>query len=261
MSRAARNLVLLGDQMQLGQPCQGSHSADSGLSVLDYLLQGKPTIDETMGVFLGTTYRMHSRINRFVSERFYAGRLQSVPQTDERELLIDDARLDEIRLQAGIRFVPVVHEGNSQSSEEEARTIFRMAENLLGQHVRTSADAHTTRPLGWDDLLFVAPYNQQVKLLQKCLGEQARVGSVDRFQGQEAAVVFLSLCSSDAAEAPRGIDFLFNPNRLNVAISRAQTLVIVVGNPGLATTRVSSLEQLKKVNLVAGLSSQSREYE
>ena len=87
------------------------------------------------------------------------------------------------------------------------------------------------------------------------------MGSVDRFQGQEAAVVFLSLCSSDAADAPRGIDFLFNPNRLNVAISRAQTLVIVVGNPGLATTRVSTVEQLKKVNLVAGLINQSLDYE
>ena len=144
-----------------------------------------------------------------------------MPQKDERELLADDARPDNIGLQAGIRFVPVMHEGNSQSSDEEAQAIRRMADNLLGQHVRTSVDANTTRPLGWDDLLFVAPYNQQVKLLQESLGERARVGSVDRFQGQEAAVVFLSLCSSDAAEAPRGIDFLFNPNRLNVAISQS----------------------------------------
>ncbi len=107
----------------------------------------------------------------------------------------------------------------------------------------------------------MAPYGQQVKLLQECLWAQARVGSVGRFQRQEAALVFLSLCSSDAAEAPRGIDFLVNPNRFNVANSRAQTLVTVVGNPGLATTRVSTVEQLKKVNLVAGLLYQSFEFE
>ncbi|ASJ70916.1 TM0106 family RecB-like putative nuclease [Granulosicoccus antarcticus] len=253
MSRSARNLVLLGDQMQLGQPSQGSHPAESGLSVLEYLLKGQPTIDENMGVFLGTTYRMHSHINRYVSQRFYDGRLKSVAQTDARELLPDEARLPELDRKAGICFIPVQHTGNAQSSEEEAVEIFRLARSLLGQRVKTSASDDSSKPLGWNDLLFVAPYNQQVKLLQERLGEQARVGSVDRFQGQEAAVVFLSLCSSDAAEAPRGIDFLFDPNRLNVAISRAQTLVVVVGNPGLATTRVSTVAQLRKVNLVAGL--------
>jgi len=102
-------------------------------------------------------------------------------------------------------------------------------------------------------MLFVAPYNAQVARLQKALGPTARVGSVDRFQGQEAPIVFLSLCSSDATASPRGLGFLFDRNRLNVAVSRAETLCVLVGNPRLAVTPVSRLAELKQVNFVAAL--------
>jgi uncharacterized protein len=103
-------------------------------------------------------------------------------------------------------------------------------------------------------MLFVAPYNVQVHLLQHALGEQAKVGTVDRFQGQEAPIVFVSMCASTVDDSTRGIDFLFNKNRLNVAISRAQSLAFVVGNPALARTEVKTLEQMTQVNLFARLS-------
>lgn len=103
------------------------------------------------------------------------------------------------------------------------------------------------------DILFVAPYNYQVNKLKAALGPGARVGSVDKFQGQEAPVVILSMCTSDAAESPRGIEFLFSKNRLNVAISRAQALAIVVANPKLATTAVTRLEQMEQVSFFAEL--------
>ena len=101
----------------------------------------------------------------------------------------------------------------------------------------------------FNDMLFVAPYNHQVSKLKNILGKQAKVGSLDKFQGQESPVVFLSMCASDANESPRGMDFLFDKNRINVAISRAQTLAIVVANPNLGNTSVNSVEQLRKVNL------------
>ena len=102
--------------------------------------------------------------------------------------------------------------------------------------------------IGWGDILFVAPYNYQVNLLRTTLGEEAKIGSIDKFQGQEAPIVILSMCSSDAADSPRGIDFLFSKNRLNVAISRAQALAFVVGNPKLANTSVNNLKQMEQIN-------------
>jgi superfamily I DNA and/or RNA helicase len=113
------------------------------------------------------------------------------------------------------------------------------------------------RKLTFDDILFVAPYNYQVNKLKAALGPKARVGSVDTFQGQEAPVVILSMCASDAAESPRGIEFLFSKNRLNVAISRAQSLAIVVANPGLTNTAVANLEQMEQINFFCELRSAS----
>ncbi|MFQ5410353.1 MAG: AAA domain-containing protein, partial [Anaerolineales bacterium] len=247
MSRAAKNLVLMGDQMQLGQPSQGTHPAESGHSILDYLLHDSPTITEDMGVFLGTTYRMHSAVNHFVSEYIYDGKLQAHPDNDRRTIQVPDGYNGPLNKDAGIVFVPVPHEGNTQASDEEVAKIKALAHALLG---RTLTDiSGETHPMTWDDMLFVAPYNHQVNKLKQALGEQAKVGSVDKFQGQEAPVVFLSMCASDASESPRGLEFLFDKHRINVAISRAQTLAIVVGNPALGNTTVNRVEQLKLVNL------------
>ena len=263
MSRSARNLVLMGDQMQLGQPSQGTHPAKSGLSVLDYLLHETPTIPGDMGVFLDVTYRMHSKVNTVISQLIYESKLQSYIDNDKRILEVSKTIVKQgndcqtlesyLSLEAGIVFIPVEHEGNTQASDEEVAMIEQLAKSLLGRMLHTGLikdnGEAVARPITWEDMLFVAPYNHQVSKLKKVLGKHAKVGSVDKFQGQEAPVVFLSMCASDANESPRGIDFLFDKNRINVAISRAQTLAIVVANPNLGNTSVNSVEQLRKVNL------------
>ena len=249
MSRSAHNLILLGDQMQLGQPSQGVHPADSGLSVLDYLLHETPTIAEDMGVFLGSTYRMHSKVNRFISKHIYEGKLKPHRDNDKRIIEVPAGYSGPLDVDSGIVFVPVQHEGNAQASDEEVAEIKRLANDLIGRMFHTGDDDLPTRPIGWNDMLFVAPYNQQVNKLSIALGDKANVGSVDKFQGQEAPIVFLSMCSSDASESPRGLNFLFNKNRINVAISRAQSLAIVTGNPNIGKTPVNQVDQLKLVNL------------
>ncbi|RMH17511.1 MAG: TM0106 family RecB-like putative nuclease, partial [Gammaproteobacteria bacterium] len=196
MSASAENLILMGDQMQLGQPSQGVHPAESGHSILDYLLHDSPTIRDDMGVFLGTTYRMHSAVNRFISQYIYDGKLQAHPDNDHRVIQVPQGYQGPLDKEAGIVFVPVSHEGNTQASEEEVAAIQRLAQELLGRNF--TPQTGVSRPIGWNDMLFVAPYNHQVSKLKQALGEQARVGSVDKFQGQEAPIVFLSLCASDA---------------------------------------------------------------
>jgi predicted RecB family nuclease len=251
MSRSAKNLVIMGDQMQLGQPSQGTHPAESGLSILDYLLHETPTIADDMGIFLGTTYRMHSAVNQFISKFIYDNNLESHPDNDVRVIKVPNGYQGKLNKEAGIIFVPVEHEGNTYASDEEVSEIELLANELIG---RTFVEkAGKTRLIGWNDMLFVAPYNYQVNKLKQALGDQARVGSVDKFQGQEAPIVILSMCTSDANESPRGIDFLFDKHRINVAISRAQSLAIVVASPQIKNTSVNSAEQLKLVNLFNAL--------
>lgn len=256
MSRSAKNLVIMGDQMQLGQPSQGTHPVESGLSILDYLLHDSPTISDEMGVFLGTTYRMHSEINQFISQHIYEGKLEAHPDNDKRIIEVPENYRGLLNKSAGIIFCAVDHEGNTQASDEEVGEILSMAKELLGRKlIEISGES---RPITWNDMLFVAPYNHQVSKLKQALGEQAKVGSVDKFQGQEAPIIFLSMCASDASESPRGLDFLFDRRRLNVAISRAQSLVIIVGNPGVGNVAVSRVEQLKLVNLFNALCSEGQ---
>ncbi len=250
MSRAARNIVIMGDQRQLGQPTQGTHPAESGRSVLDYRLGDKAAVDPDHGVFLDTTYRLHPTVNVPISRHVYAGQLTTASVTKMRTLTSrgDGTLLD---LNAGVVYLPVTHEGNQQSSDEEVAAIVAAVVELTGRQL-SRADG-STKPVTIDDMLFVAPYNAQVTRLQQALGEGARVGSVDRFQGQEAPIVFLSLCSSDATASPRGMGFLLDRNRLNVAVSRAQTLCVIVGHPSLGVTPVNTLADLKRVNFVSAL--------
>ncbi len=234
MAPAARNLVLMGDQMQLSQPCQGAHPGDSGLSGLEYVLAGHATIPPTLGIFLGVSRRLHPDLCAFISGAVYEDRLTSHPDT---------ARL--VAGEAGLRFVPIEHDGNAQASDEEVAAVRALVARLLGRPL--TDPRRPTRPLALDDILIVAPYNMQVRKLKAAL-PGARIGSVDKFQGQEAPVVIVSMCAS-SADAGRGIDFLFSPNRLNVAISRAQCLAFVVGSPLLARTRCGTVGQMKLVNL------------
>ena len=218
---------------------------------IGHLLHETPTIPDTMGVFLGTTYRMHSAVNRFISDAIYEGKLESAPDNDRQRIRIPDDYQGVLNKEAGIITVPVFHEGNTQASDEELEQIVLLANQLIGR-VFTANDG-IERSIEWSDILFVAPYNHQVNKLKQALGEQAKVGSVDKFQGQEAPIVFLSMCASNANESARGMDFLFDKNRINVAVSRALCLAIVVYSPTLLDTAVNSPKQMEMVNLFCQL--------
>ncbi|MCW7553917.1 Upf1 family helicase [Endozoicomonas gorgoniicola] len=186
-----------------------------------------------------------------MSQFIYEGKLRHNPDNDRRVIRVPDTGSGFLDREAGIVFVPVDHEGNTQASEDEVAEIKLLAHSLIG---RTFVDENgDERPIGWDDMLLVAPYNHQVRKLSDALGKAARVGSIDKFQGPEAPVVFLSMCASDASESKRGMDFLFNRNRINVAISRAQSLAVVVGNPELGNLNVNSVKQMELVNLYNAL--------
>lgn len=245
MGTAARNIVLLGDQMQLGQPIQGVHPGRSGESSLEYLLNGMATIPPERGVFLATTWRMHPDVCRFISEAVYDGRLVAEPGNALQGLVLDDAAHRALKA-AGISYVPVEHDACSQRSQEEAQVVLDLVTSLLTQHYRDKKGV--LHPLTLDDILVVAPYNMQVNLLTKVLPEGARVGTVDKFQGQEAEVVIVSMATSNGDYLPRDIGFLYSKNRLNVAISRAKCLAAFVVNPELMAIRCSKPEEMALVN-------------
>jgi uncharacterized protein len=250
MGLSTRNLILVGDQMQLAQPMQGSHPGESGLSCLEYLLHGHATVPPDLGIFLGSSYRMNSGVCRFISEAVYEGRLASAPETERHRVILDE-RSVLVPAETGVIWAPVSHDGCTQSSDEECETIAGIVEELLRRNVvGRDGDERRMTPA---DILVVAPFNLQVRRLREALGPEARVGSVDKFQGQEAPVVIVSLCASTLDEAPRGAEFLLSPNRLNVAVSRAEALAIVVGSPELTRVRCRSVEEMKLVNLLCHL--------
>ena len=241
MSRCARNLVLVGDPMQLPQPLKGSHPGSSGQSCLEYLIDGHRVIPTDRGIFIPVSRRMHPDVCSFVSEAAYEGRLHSHPVAAEQSL--HDA--GGIRLVgAGLR--SVVHEGRSQVSPEEAEEIRTIVERLVGGRFRASDG--TERTIGLSDIIVVAPYNAQVNALRAELPTQLRIGTVDKFQGQEAPVCIVSMTTSSGDELPRDIDFLFSINRINVAVSRAKTTAIVLANPKLLETPCRTVEELSLVN-------------
>jgi uncharacterized protein len=247
MARSARNLVLIGDPVQLPQPTQGAHPGESGRSSLEYALDGAATIDPQLGVFLDRSFRMHPVLCRTISDAFYDGRLHSAAGRENRIVRIDAELETEVR-SAGLAFVPVIHQDNTQSSPEEVTKICSLAKRLAACEL-TGLDGKVIGSLGLTGILVVAPYNLQVRALRRALPEAVRVGTVDRFQGQEAPVVLISMCASDASQSPRGVDFLLDPNRLNVALSRAQCLAVVVGNPGLVRARAQTIEPMQRINL------------
>jgi uncharacterized protein len=242
MGTSARNLVLVGDPLQLAQVSQGVHPGDTGCSVLEHLLGDNATVPPERGVFLERTRRMHPDVCRFVSEVVYDGRLLPLEGLERQQLE---------GVGAGIRHLPVVHEGRSQSSPEEAEAIAQELDGLVGR-TYTAADG-STRPLRHEDVMVVAPYNAQVRCLRERLPAAVPVGTVDKFQGQEAPVVFYSTASSSGDEIPRGLDFLFSRNRLNVAISRAQCLAYLVGSPRLLDVKCRTVEQMRLVNALCRL--------
>lgn len=250
MSTAARNVVLLGDQMQLSQPIQGVHPGRSGDSALDYLLDGAATISPERGVFLGTTWRMHEHVCRFISDAVYDGRLEPEAKNQHQRLLLSPGAHPALR-PTGISFVPVAHEGRSQQCREEAEAVLEMFESLLQQSYcdREGLTHHLTAA----DILVVAPYNSQVNLLKSLLPANARVGTIDKFQGQEAEVVLVSMTSSNERTLPRNIEFLYDKNRLNVAISRARCVATVLASPELLNIGCRTPQQIELVNTLCWL--------
>ena len=247
MARSTKNIVLLGDQMQLSQPIKGSHPGESGKSCLEYFLQEHKTIPKNLGVFLDKTFRLHPDICKFISSAIYEGCLEPDDSTANRKIVLSWQDNNLITKDSGILFIPVVHENKTQSSDEEVAMIEKLISILLRSEFKGSNE-QKGRPISLGDILIVAPYNKQVRKIEKVI-QGARVGSVDKFQGQEAPIVIVSMCTSNGNDAPRGLEFILSKNRLNVAISRAQVLAIVVGNPGLADTSCKTVEQMELVNL------------
>ncbi|MEK6280734.1 MAG: TM0106 family RecB-like putative nuclease [Acidobacteriota bacterium] len=280
ISPAARSVVLLGDPQQLDQPQKGVHPPGSEVSALAHLLNGRTTIEPHQGLFLGESWRLHPDICAFTTELFYDGRLMSRPENRklrlncrgatpwaplgavaERDVVAKEGRgtiSTEGRPRSaapttpfdgtGLRYVPVVHSGNQSDAPEEVERIAELVEELLRNGATWTNKKGETRPLELKHILIVAPYNAQVALLARRLPNGARVGTVDKFQGQEAPVVFYSMTTSTPEDAPRGMEFLYSANRLNVATSRAQCVTVLVANPALFDVQCKTPRQIELAN-------------
>jgi uncharacterized protein len=246
VSQAAKKLVLLGDPQQLERPTKGSHPDGAEKSALEHLLNGRKTIAADLGFLLPETWRLHPRVCKYTSEFFYDEKLSSHPISRSR-VLEGHKWLGG----AGLWIVPVEHEGNRNSSAEEVEAVARIVEGLLKPKVKWFYSAGNSRRLKEDDILIVAPYNAQVADLKARL-PQMRIGTVDKFQGQEAPVVIYSLTTSSPEDAPRGMEFLYSLNRLNVATSRAMTTVILVGSPKLFEPECRTPRQMQLANAFCG---------
>ncbi len=248
VSGAARNVVLLGDPQQLSQVKKGAHPEGVDLSALEHVLGDDPVIDRRRGIFLPKTYRLHPDVNAFTSEVFYARQLSSAPEAATQDLLAP-GRLNG----TGVRWVPVVHGGNRNSSEEEAQVVRGLYRELLRGHWTDASGV--SAPLTPDQILVVAPYNAQVDLLTERLQDDAdaaggmlKIGTVDKIQGQQAAVVIYSMATSSQDELPRTLEFLYSLNRLNVATSRGRCMAVLVCSPDLLRVRVHTPFQMQLAN-------------
>ena len=242
VARGAKNLVLLGDPQQLEQPQQASHPPGAEASALQHVLGAHETMPDVAGLFLPKTWRLHPSICAFTAEAFYEDRLSPVP-TLERQAIVGARDLPE----NGLCFVPVEHEARRSRADEEVVVVQRIVEQLYGMAAAWQNSRGEVRALTWDDVLVVAPYNAQVNALAAALPGY-RVGTVDKFQGQQAPVVIVSLTASSYEDAPRGMSFQYSANRFNVATSRAKALCILVGNPKLFEPDCATPEQMRLAN-------------
>jgi predicted RecB family nuclease len=226
MSTCARNIVLVGDPQQLAQVLQGSHPTGTGASVLEFLLGGEPTVAEDRGLFLERTFRLHPEICAYISGEFYEGRLHPDPVTSTRTTSFG----------TGLRWITVEHEGCRQESPAEAEAVCAEIQRLTDTGIVPG------------EIKVVAAYNAQVALLRSKLPACVEVGTVDKFQGQEAKVVFYTMASSSGQDVPRGLEFLLSRNRLNVAISRAQCLAYLVCSPRLPEVDCKTIPHMRLAN-------------
>ena len=244
MSNAAANIVLVGDPRQLPQVIQGAHPHPANLSCLDWMLGEGRNVNPKHGIFLPETRRMHPELCAYVSTQFYGGQLRSHPSTALQS--IEAPGLPPY----GAWRVPVVHEGRAQVSPEEVEAVRHVIGRLLNGAWTDHNGAR--RPLRESDIIVVAPYNAQVNSLSDAL-PGIRVGTVDKFQGQEAPVALVSMTTSTSEETTRGLDFLLSRERLNVAVSRGKGLSLVFASPRLLHTSCTTVEQMRLVNMLCAL--------
>jgi uncharacterized protein len=242
MAPSTSSIVLLGDPQQLDQPIHGAHPPGADASALQHVLGDRATIEADRGIFLAHTWRLHPDICAFTSDVFYEDRLRSQPGL-ERQRIVGAGTLSG----SGLRAVAIPHEGNRNESPEEVEAVVELVRTLTGTSTYVGKNGEES-PVGLTDVLIVAPYNAQVAALKRALPERARVGTVDKFQGQQAPVVVYSMTTSDPADAPHGMEFLYSLNRLNVATSRARAVAIVVLSPALLSPDVHSPRQLRLAN-------------
>jgi uncharacterized protein len=244
MARSTDSLVLLGDPQQLDQPLQGSHPPGAERSALAHVLGEAATMPATRGLFLETTWRLHPDLCAFTSEAFYEGRLEpeshlATQRVDSAESTVDGT---------GPRRVGVVTVGEDNASPIEADAVATLARAIVEGGTTWVDENGIEAPVGWDDVLIVAPYNAQVGEIKRRLPPAARVGTVDKFQGQEAPISIYSMTTSSPELAPRGMDFLYSRHRLNVATSRARCTAVIVASPDLFRVRARTPEQMRLAN-------------
>jgi len=241
---AAKNLVLIGDQMQLSQPMRAKHEGYAKLSSLDFVLENNDTIPPDTGIFLNITRRLNKKICNYISTSFYDSRLTSDPVTETRSV---NLKLDPIK-DEGLFYVPIEHSGCSQRSDEEADLIEKTYNRIIKKEFKVGKKLGK---ISSKDIMVVAPYNAQANNIRERLkkkNDDVRVGTIDLFQGQEAKVVLISMTTSDVESLPRHKDFFFSRNRLNVAISRAECVAIIIFNENLLLASASSIKEMKLMN-------------
>jgi hypothetical protein len=230
---------VMADPQQLDQPMQGSHPEGTDVSALDHILGGERTISAEKGLFLEETWRLHPVICAYTSELFYDGKLRSKHGLD-KQVIKGSGPVS----RSGLYFLPVAHNGNQNCSPEEAQAVGRLVRAILAGNATWIDREGRERPIMLDDIVIITPYNAQVFEIQQCL-PGARVGTVDKFQGQEAPIAIYSMATSSHADAPRGMEFLYSLNRLNVATSRAKCASIVVGSPQIFEAECRTPRQIQ----------------
>ncbi len=260
IARCSKSILLVGDQQQLSQPLQAKHSWGADLSSLEYWLSKQKVVPNDQGVFLTKSWRMHPNITSIVSKLFYEGKLNGFERNRENNIFwakdFISSNGNPIPIN-GVHFEVVSHSGNSQESQIEIKKIQEIIEYLSNSEFQYLSDGKMKKgKITKKEIIVIAPYNKQVQKLQDCLGDKANISTVDKFQGREAAVAIYSLTSSSSNDAPRGLNFLLESNRLNVAISRAKCLSIIVGSKNLLSSSVNSINDAQLINNICLINSQ-----
>ena len=245
ISLSAKNIVIIGDQMQLSSPISAVHPGDSGQSLPEYLLEGNDTISSNKGIFIDKSRRLHPKLRQFVSENFYDERLKNFDFTKKRKIIFSNKK-DSLP-ETGIVMIDANHrEVCRQKSEEEGTLVKDFYNRLLGSTFLDEND--NKKIMNEEDILVVAPYNVQVNYLKSILPKGAKIGTIDKFQGQQAPATIISMTTSDPESLPRNVDFFFSRNRLNVAISRSQCLSIIIMNKKILEIACKKIKHIHLVN-------------